>query len=85
MYLENQDFTCSKELLINEMKYFNEYLTTSKTEHNRKCEEVDISVHCDINIFHWLMTYVKKGLFEDPIGNKLTKPLDPPQLCKKLS
>jgi len=35
------------------MKYFEKYLPESKN-----LDDIDISVHCDINIFDWLMQYV---------------------------
>lgn len=38
------------------MKYFAEYLSTDA----QRWEEVDISVHCDVQIFDWLMKYVKR-------------------------
>lgn len=34
------------------------YLTLS----GQKLEDMDISVHCDLNIFDWLMRWVKKDL-----------------------
>lgn len=35
------------------MKYFEKYLA------DQKCiDDLDISVHCDIHIFEWLMNYV---------------------------
>ena len=37
------------------MKYFEKYLSDSKT-----LEDIDISVHCDIGIFDWLMRYIHK-------------------------
>jgi hypothetical protein len=37
------------------MKYFEKYLSESKN-----IEDIDISVHCDINIFDWLMRYIHK-------------------------
>ena len=37
------------------MRYFEKYLADSKN-----LEDIDISVHCDINIFDWLMRYVHK-------------------------
>lgn len=52
-----QDFICPRDLLISEMKYFADYLS-SETE---KWEDVDISVHCDVQIFDWLMRYVKQS------------------------
>lgn len=35
------------------MKYFEKYLADQKA-----LDEIDISVHCDIQIFEWLMNYV---------------------------
>lgn len=40
------------------MKYFADYLS-SETD---KWEDVDISVHCDVHIFDWLIRYVKQGV-----------------------
>lgn len=37
------------------MKYFEKYLQDSKN-----LEDIDISVHCDINIFDWLMRYIHR-------------------------
>ncbi|XP_072265627.1 SANT and BTB domain regulator of class switch recombination [Pyxicephalus adspersus] len=52
-----EDFICPRDLLISEMKYFAEYLTTD----TQRWEEVDISVHCDVHIFDWLIKYVKRN------------------------
>ena len=30
----------------------------------QRWEEVDISVHCDVQIFDWLMKYVKRRLHD---------------------
>ena len=43
------------------MKYFAEYLSVEP----QRWEEVDISVHCDVQIFDWLMRYVKRGISSD--------------------
>lgn len=51
----NKDFKCDRNLLLQNMKYFEKYLADSKN-----LEDIDISVHCDINIFDWLMRYVHK-------------------------
>uniref|UniRef100_A0A8C5M866 SANT and BTB domain regulator of CSR n=1 Tax=Leptobrachium leishanense TaxID=445787 RepID=A0A8C5M866_9ANUR len=51
-----EDFMCPRDLLVSEMKYFAEYLSTDA----QRWEEVDISVHCDVQIFSWLMKYVKR-------------------------
>ncbi|CAH0389075.1 unnamed protein product [Bemisia tabaci] len=49
-----KDFYCPQKLLISKMVYFAEVTT------GQKLEDMDISVHCDINIFDWLMKWVKK-------------------------
>lgn len=51
----NKDFTCEKELLVTHMKYFEKYLTEATS-----VDDIDISVHCDIKIFEWLMKYLKQ-------------------------
>ena len=53
-----QDFQCPRDLLIREMRYFAEYLSVDA----QHAEEVDISVHCDIQIFDWLLRYIKRSL-----------------------
>ena len=50
---KTQDFKCDRSLLLQYMKYFENYLSDQKS-----IDEIDISVHCDINIFEWLMNYV---------------------------
>ncbi|XP_034041034.1 uncharacterized protein KIAA1841 homolog isoform X2 [Thalassophryne amazonica] len=52
-----QDFTCPRDLLVKEMRYFAEYLSVD----TQRWEEVDISVHCDVQIFEWLMNYVRRN------------------------
>ena len=51
----NKDFSCEKELLVTHMKYFEKYLTEATS-----VDDIDISVHCDIKIFEWLMKYLKQ-------------------------
>jgi hypothetical protein len=51
----NRDFKCDRLLLLQHMKYFDKYLADSKN-----LDDIDISVHCDVNIFDWLMRYVHK-------------------------
>lgn len=65
-----QDFTCPRNLLIKEMRYFEEYLSVDP----QRWDEVDISVHCDVQIFDWLMNYVKSHETEHPEGNHIDKP-----------
>lgn len=67
-----QDFTCPRDLLVKEMRYFAEYLSVDP----QRWEEVDISVHCDVQIFDWLMNYVRRNSAGE--GNK-----DKPRLGKK--
>lgn len=51
-----KQFTCNRTLLIHEMKYFADYLKDEPDQ----MEEVDISVHCDLDIFQWLMSFVNR-------------------------
>jgi hypothetical protein len=51
----NQDFKCDRNLLVANMKYFEKYLADSKN-----IDDIDISVHCDINIFDWLMRFIHR-------------------------
>ena len=53
----NKNFNCPRDLLVKEMKYFAQYLVLD----HQQLEEVDISVHCDVEIFDWLMRYVKRS------------------------
>lgn len=51
-----RQFFCNRSLLIREMRYFADYLKDEPDQ----AEEVDISVHCDISIFQWLMAFVNR-------------------------
>ena len=56
----NRDFTCKRELLLENMSYFRSYLgppTTAATT-AESYDDIDISVHCDVHIFQWLMKYI---------------------------
>ncbi|KAM6923304.1 SANT and BTB domain regulator of class switch recombination isoform 3-T3 [Lycodopsis pacificus] len=66
-----QDFTCPRDLLVKEMRYFAEYLSVD----TQRWEEVDISVHCDVQIFDWLMNYVRRNSAGE--GNKDKPRLEP--------
>ena len=61
---------------MKEMRYFSEYLSSE----THLWDEVDISVHCDITVFEWLMRYAKRGLLEGARGEILDSPLEPPTL-----
>ncbi|KAI8920551.1 hypothetical protein BC831DRAFT_92117 [Entophlyctis helioformis] len=52
-----RDFYCKRSLLLREMKYFGSYLTDS--QHATEC--VDIDVHCDVEVFEWLISYISKS------------------------
>ncbi|CAI9740723.1 SANT and BTB domain regulator of class switch recombination-like isoform X4 [Octopus vulgaris] len=54
-----QHFQCPRNILIEEMKYFKEYLSADPQQLR---EDFDISVHCDIQIFDWLIRYAKRNL-----------------------
>ena len=71
-----RDFVCPRDVLVREMHYFDEYLSSD----SQLWDEVDISVHCDVPVFEWLMKYTKRGMLEGPCGEKLSTPLEPPKL-----
>jgi len=45
---------CEKDILVKNMKYFENHLNEATS-----VDDIDISVHCDIKIFEWLMKYLK--------------------------
>lgn len=53
-----RQFSCNRSLLIREMRYFADYLKDEPDQ----AEEVDISVHCDLDIFQWLMSFVNRRI-----------------------
>ena len=60
------------------MRYFAEYLSTD----SQRMEEVDISVHCDVQIFDWLMKYVKRSTREGNGGPRLGMMSSSSSLCE---
>ena len=48
-----KDFTCPQDLLLSQMGYFRDITS------GQSLEDVDISVHCDVTIFEWLMDWLK--------------------------
>lgn len=62
-----QDFYCQRDVLVKEMRYFAEYLSADA----QRWEDVDISVHCDVQIFDWLMKFVKRATAESENVPKL--------------
>ncbi|XP_011344185.2 uncharacterized protein KIAA1841 homolog isoform X3 [Ooceraea biroi] len=53
-----KNFRCPQKLLIQKMCYFADVTA------GQKLDEIDISVHCDVVIFDWLMRWVKKDLIK---------------------
>mmetsp|Transcript_66000 Transcript_66000/g.143830 ORF Transcript_66000/g.143830 Transcript_66000/m.143830 type:complete len:707 (-) Transcript_66000:127-2247(-) len=49
-----RDFACDRATLLAHMRYFEEALGDGSNG-----EEVDISVHCDVAVFAWLVEYMK--------------------------
>ena len=74
-----QDFVCSRPLLAEEMVYFANYLSVQSSEGKT---EAEIAVHCDVAIFTWLMSYVKRGMNEDPFGKATELPQETPTLSE---
>lgn len=50
----SKDFSCPQKLLVSKMGYFADVTA------GQRLEDMDISVHCDLQIFEWLMRWVKK-------------------------
>lgn len=71
-----RDFTCPRNILVREMRYFEEYLSSDA----QLWDEVDISVHCDVPVFEWLMRYAKRGMLEGPCGETLSEAPPAPKL-----
>ncbi|CRK96212.1 CLUMA_CG009640, isoform A [Clunio marinus] len=56
----SRDFTCPQKLLVSKMGYFADITS------GQKLEDMDISVHCDLEIFDWLIKWVKKEMMASP-------------------
>lgn len=54
----DKDFKCDKHTLLSQMKYFEKFQPASSSG-STALEDLDISVHCDIQIFEWLMKYLQ--------------------------
>lgn len=62
------------------MVYFANYLSNQPSESKA---EVGISVHCDVAIFTWLISYIKRGMKEDPFGKSMDQPQETPSLSER--
>jgi hypothetical protein len=51
---KQKDFKCSLSILLKHMKYFEKHLKSSEST-----DDIDISVHCDVLIFEWLLNYIE--------------------------
>jgi hypothetical protein len=56
----NKDFRCCKTMLLSQMKYFEKFQPAGGSQPGAALEDLDISVHCDIQIFEWLMKYLQQ-------------------------
>lgn len=63
----SKDFMCPQKLLVSKMGYFADVTS------GQRLEDMDISVHCDLQIFEWLMRWVKK----ETLGSEEPQSLDP--------
>lgn len=75
----SKDFCCKRDILVNYMKYFDKFLT----ENENGYDDIDISVHCDIDIFEWLMSYIHFSSFSS--SSQTFEPNNkPPNLDKSI-
>eukprot|EP00698_Gefionella_okellyi_P001586 TRINITY_DN11514_c0_g1_i1.p1 TRINITY_DN11514_c0_g1~~TRINITY_DN11514_c0_g1_i1.p1 ORF type:complete len:640 (-),score=128.82 TRINITY_DN11514_c0_g1_i1:1537-3456(-) len=49
----NRDFTCDKHELLRGMGYFRDYIKAETPT-----ADIDISVHCDVTVFEWLVNWL---------------------------
>eukprot|EP01033_Poteriospumella_lacustris_P017978 gene17978-12886_t len=50
----SKDFCCRRDILVQHMRYFQKFLNETENGY----DDIDISVHCDVEIFEWLMNYI---------------------------
>ena len=75
---KRKKFICQQHILLQRMGYFRffshlhislkialAYVTPREAALNDALEGVDISVHCDVSIFAWLMDYIRS---EENVG-----------------
>lgn len=63
----SRDFQCPQNLLVAKMGYFADVTA------GQRLEDMDISVHCDLQIFDWLMRWVKR----ETVSQEMWPRLDP--------
>ncbi|CAH8855301.1 unnamed protein product [Trichobilharzia szidati] len=52
------DFHCELDILVTEMPYFKEFLV----KNDQFINGIEILVHCDLNIFEWLLSYARRNI-----------------------
>lgn len=57
----SKDFMCPQKLLVVKMGYFADVTA------GQRLEDMDISVHCDLQIFEWLIRWVKKDTLSEEL------------------
>jgi len=56
-----KDFSCDRNLIFSEMKYFESFLLNKINNGSLlNNSKIEIDVHCDIEVFEWLMAYLLK-------------------------
>ena len=60
----DKDFRCDKNILLSQMKYFEKFQPSGTNGNSTSLEDLDISVHCDVQIFEWLMKYLQRPQFQ---------------------
>jgi hypothetical protein len=58
---KRKEFLCSRTVLVAHMKYFEKFLSQTDFENEN---EICITVHCDLEVFEWLMAYVHQSELE---------------------
>lgn len=53
-------FTCEGQLLVTNMRYFHVYLGPLPPG-----QDTEISVHCEISVFDWLLKFIKAEVVAD--------------------
>ena len=69
-----KDFECSRSLLLRHMKYFKAFIPDASVDADAgnspppaEAEEIDISVHCDVYIFEFLVRYMNSPEAPPPL------------------
>jgi hypothetical protein len=55
-----RQYTCKRQILLHSMRYFKTILEKEENKH------VDLSIHCDVSIFEWLLEYIHLDYSKEP-------------------